>query len=107
MADDRIAVTWTVAGLPPTYVARRLTAEVPAPLAPELRALLQKTRFFDLPSRLGGNDAAGRDMGTYSISVTDRGATHTVEFSDSTVTQDLADLRAWIQQHLASVAAPA
>ena len=107
MADEPTSVTWTVAGMPPTYVARTMKAVVPPALAPELRALMQKARFFSLPEHLGGNTPDGRDMASYSISITTSGGTHTVEFSDSTVTQDLADLRAWIVQHLTSIASPA
>jgi hypothetical protein len=104
MPDERTTVTWTVSGMPPTYVERRMTAEVPAALRPELQALLAKAKFFDLPAQLGGNVAAGRDMGTYSITVKSAAGTHTVQFSDSTVTQELANLRAWIVEHLSSVA---
>jgi hypothetical protein len=107
MADERTTVTWTVAGMPPTYVERRMTADVPASLRPELQALLMKARFFDLPTELGGNPAAGRDMASYSITVTSSAGTHTVHFSDSTVTQELANLRAWIVEHLSSTASPA
>jgi len=107
MADDPRSVTWTTAGMPPTYVARRMKADVPPALAPELQALVQKTRFFDLPARLGANNPDGRDMASYSISITTASGTHTVEFSDSTVTQDLANLRAWIVEHLSSLASPA
>jgi hypothetical protein len=107
MADERTTVTWTVAGMPPTYVERRMTADVPAALRPELQALLMKARFFEMPAQLGGNTAAGRDMASYSITVTSSAGTHTVRFSDSTATQDLANLRAWIVEHLSSLASPA
>jgi hypothetical protein len=98
---------WTVAGMPPAYVERRMKAEVPPALASEWQALLKKTRFFDLPSNAGGRSAGGADIGSYTITVTTSAGTHTVSFSESTVTQDLADLRAWIGEHLSPIATPA
>jgi len=105
VSDAPVTVSWSVAGMPPTYVARRLTATVPASLVAEFDAQVQKARFFDLPEDLGGNPPQGRDMGTFEISITRGGRSHTVRFSDGTMTNELAALRAWLTQNLASHAA--
>ena len=100
-----MTVTWSVAGLPPAYVERRWRADVPAPLRAAANDVVARAHFFDLPGDLGGNDPNGRDMGTYAITVADGARTHTVRFSDSTQTADLAALRAWIVQNLGPIAA--
>lgn len=104
MPDERMTVSWSVSGMPPAYTERRWRADVPASLAPGLTALLQKARFFDLPADMGANPPGGRDMGSYSITVTTGARTHTVHFSDGSGNQDLADVRAWLTEHLASTA---
>ncbi len=100
-----MTVTWSVAGLPPAYVERRWRAGVPDSLRAPLNDFLARTRFFELPADLGGNAPDGRDMGTYSITIADGFRTHTVRFSDSTQTNDLAAFRAWIVQNLGPTAA--
>ena len=104
MPDERMTVSWSVSGMPPAYTERRWRANVPASLAPGLNALLQKARFFDLPADMGANTPLGRDMGSYAITVTTGARTHTVHFSDSSANQDLANVRAWLVEHLASTA---
>jgi len=104
MPDERMTVSWSVSGMPPAYTERRWRADVPAPLVAGLNALLQKARFFDLPADMGANTPLGRDMGSYSITVTAAARTHTVRFSDSSGNQDLANVRAWLTEHLASTA---
>jgi hypothetical protein len=104
MPDERMTVSWSVAGLPPAYVQRRFHAEVPAPLQSDLAALLERVRFFDLPATMPGVSRDGRDMGSYAITVTSAARTHTVQFSDASASQDLANLRAWITDHLAPIA---
>ena len=103
--DAPVTVSWSVAGLPPTYVGRRLTATVPPSLVREFDAQIQKAHFFDLPADLGGNPPEGRDMGTFEISITSGGRSHTVRFSDATATNELAALRAWLSANLAAHAA--
>ena len=104
MPDERMTVSWSMSGMPPAYTERRWRADVPASLAPALNVLLQKARFFDLPADMGANTPLGRDMGSYSITVAAGARTHTVRFSDSSGNQDLASLRAWLVEHLASAA---
>jgi hypothetical protein len=104
MSDEQMRVSWSVSGLPPTYTERRWRADVPAALRPGLDALLQRTRFFDLPADLGANDPNGRDMASYSITVATGARTHTVRFSDTSATEDLANLRKWLADHLTSLA---
>ena len=104
MPDQRMTVSWSMSGMPPAYTERRWRADVPASLAPGLNALLQKARFFDLPADMAANPSSGRDMGSYSITVTAGARTHTVHFSDSIGNQDLADVRAWLTEHLVATA---
>jgi hypothetical protein len=104
MPDKQMRVSWSVSGLPPTYTERRWHADVPAALRPGVDALLQQIRFFELPADLGANDPNGRDMGSYSITVAIDARTHTVRFSDTSITADLATFRTWLTDHLASLA---
>lgn len=101
VVDPTVTVRWSAAGLPPAYVERQWRAEVPAALRPAFDGLLERSRFFELPEDLGGNDPGGRDMATYSITVTRGAQVHTVRFSDRTQTEELAALRAWLMEHLA------
>jgi emfourin len=104
MVDQPMIASWSMAGLPPAYVERTWRAEVPAALRHQVDDLAQKARFFDLPENLGGNPDAGRDMGTYSITLEVGPRKHTVRFSDGTQTNELAALRSWLIEHLASTA---
>ena len=104
MIDEKTVVSWSVSGLPPTYTERRWRADVPAALKSDLVAQVQKVHFFDLPADLGANNPSGGDMGSYSITVTIGARTHTVHYSDSSVTQEMANLRKWLSDHLASTA---
>ena len=103
VADEHARVTWSAAGLPPTYVARVWTAEVPAELRAEFAELLAATKFFALPSHLGLAPQA-RDAGSYAITVELGSQRHAVAFSDTSVTPELANLRAWIERKLLPVA---
>jgi hypothetical protein len=100
MTNETAVVTWSVSGLPPAYTERRWRAEVPASLRPAFDSLLERARFFDQPADLGANHPDARDAGTYSITVTIGSRTHTVTFSDTSVTQDFANLRNWIRDNL-------
>ena len=103
MPEKRV-VSWSAAGLPPAYVERRWRAEVPDRLAPALDQLIARTRFFDLPADLGANPPEGRDMASYTITVAIADRSHTVHYSDASVTRDLADLRTWIVSNLQATA---
>jgi hypothetical protein len=98
MAYEPALVTLSVSGLPPSYTERRWQIEIPAQQREEFDTLLARAHFFDLPANLGGNPENGRDMGTYSISVTIGTRNHTVEFSDSSITQELANLKTWLRK---------
>jgi hypothetical protein len=98
MAYEPASVTLSVSGLPPSYIERRQQIEIPAQQREEFDTLLARAHFFDLPANLGGNPENGRDMGTYSISVTIGTRSHTVEFSDSSITQELANLKTWLHK---------
>ena len=104
MTDDKAVVTWSVSGLPPAYTERRSRADVPPALRPAFDGLLERAHFFELPADMGPNNPDGRDMGSYSVSVAIGSRSHTVRFSDSTATQELADLRNWVQANLAPTA---
>jgi hypothetical protein len=106
MTDEKAVVTWSVSGLPPSYTEQRRRAEVPATLRHGFEALLTRSRFFDLPADAGPNNPDARDAGTYSITVTIGSRTHTVRFSDSSTTQELADLRNWVRDNLGASATP-
>jgi hypothetical protein len=99
-------VRWSAAGVPPAYVERRWRADVPHHLRPAFEELLRRSRFFELPSHLGPNPTQGRDMGAYSITVEVGGRSHTVQYTDASATRGVADLRAWILEHLQQSAAP-
>lgn len=96
-------MTWSAAGLPPTYVARVWTAEVPAELRAEFARLLAATKFFALPPDLGLGRQA-RDAGSYAITVELGAQRHAVVFSDTSVTPELATVRAWIERKLLPLA---
>jgi hypothetical protein len=100
VTDEPVAVIWSVSGLPPSYVERRWRTEVPASVRRDFDAAVQGAHFFDLPADLGGNDPNGRDMGSYSITITRGSQSHTVRFSDTSQTPELAALRAWIVEKL-------
>ncbi|HZR25754.1 MAG TPA: protealysin inhibitor emfourin [Vicinamibacterales bacterium] len=99
-----MTISWSIAGLPPAYLERTWRVAVPDHLRAQVDDFIARTKFFDLPESAGGNDPDGRDMGTYSITVVDRSRAHTVRFSDSTQSADLAAFRAWLDQNLASLA---
>jgi hypothetical protein len=98
MAEVAMHVTLSVSGLPPSYIERRRQVEIPAQQHEAFNALLAKAHFFELPGQLGGNAENGRDMGVYSITVSVGVRQHTVEFSDSSITQELADLMNWLKK---------
>jgi len=104
VSEERASAAWTAAGVPPVYVERRWRAEVPASLRQEFESEVARTRFFDLPADLGGNPSEGRDMGSYSITISLGGRTHTVNFSDATQTQQLSSLRRWLIDRLGPAA---
>jgi hypothetical protein len=100
MTDEKVVVTWSVSGLPPAYAERRWRAELPEKLRPDFDVLLERARFFEPPADLGPNNPNGRDMGSYRITVAIGSRTHTVRFSDSSITQEMANLRNWIRENL-------
>jgi hypothetical protein len=104
MTDEKVVVTWSVSGLPPAYTERRWRADVPTTLRPGFDALLERARFFELPADAGPNKPDGRDMGSYSMTVAIGSRTHTVRFSDSSVTQELANLQNWVKEKLGPTA---
>jgi emfourin len=104
MTDEKAVVIWSVSGLPPAYTERRSRADVPSALRPAFDGLLERAHFFELPADMGPNNPDGRDMGSYGITVTIGSRSHIVRFSDSTATQELADLRNWVQANLALTA---
>ena len=99
VADDLVRVTWSAAGLPPTYVAQTRTADVSPELRAEFDKLLASAKFFELPADLGIAPLA-RDAGTYQITVEVGSQRHSVRFSDTSVTPGLAALRSWIRDKL-------
>jgi len=99
-----LTVKWSTAGLPPAYVERRWRADVPPQLRSAAEGFVTRAGFFNLPEDLGGNPPDGRDMGTYSITVLMGTRMHTVRFSDTSQTPELAAFRAWILDNLAPVA---
>jgi hypothetical protein len=106
VTDDPVVVSWSVSGLPPSYVERRWRAEVPAALRQEFDAVAGHAHFFDLPADLGGNGPNGRDMGSYSITIARGSHTRTVRFSDASQTTELSALRGWILEKLSPSATP-
>jgi len=104
VSEERASASWTAAGVPPVYVERRWRADVPASLRKEFESEVAQTRFFDLPADLGANPSEGRDMGSYSITISLGGRTHTVNFSDATQTQPLSSLRRWLVDRLGPTA---
>jgi len=102
---EPVTVSWSVAGLPPAYVERRWRAQVPPSLREAFDAVVAKARFFDLPADFGANPDA-RDAGTYTITIAAGSRTHTVRFSDTNQTEELAALRNWIVEELLPVATP-
>lgn len=104
VSDEPASASWTAAGVPPAFVERRWRADVPAPLRREFETIVEQTRFFDVPADLGANPADGRDMGSYSITISLGSRTHTVNFSDATQTQPLSSLRRWLIEHLGPTA---
>jgi hypothetical protein len=99
MTDEKAVVTWSVSGLPPTYVEQRWRAEVAPALRAALDAKLDRAHFFDLPGEIAVNPDA-RDAGHYTITVAIGARTHTVSFSDTGISQELADLKNWIRESL-------
>lgn len=99
-----MTISWSSAGLPPAYLERTWRVTVPEPLRAQADDFIARTKFFELPEDAGGNDASGRDMGTYAITIVESSRAHTVRFSDSTQTADLAAFRAWLDQNLAPLA---
>jgi hypothetical protein len=97
MADEPTIVTLSVSGLPPAYTERRWQIEISTQQRKDFDDLLERSHFFKLPTRLGENTENGRDMGTYSITVKMNSRNHTVEFSDSSITQELADLMKFLK----------
>jgi hypothetical protein len=104
MTDENAVVTWSVSGLPPAYAERRWRADLPSKLRPAFDALLERAHFFELPADMGPNTPDSRDAGSYSITVTIGSRTHTVRFSESSMTQELASLRSWVQENLGPAA---
>lgn len=98
MADESAKVTLSISGLPPAYTERLRQIEIPAQEIKVFDDLLSRSNFFALPEHLDGNASEGRDMGTYSITVNLDGRIHAVSFSDSSITQGLADLMAWLKR---------
>jgi hypothetical protein len=101
VVEQPVTVKWSAAGLPPAYVERTWSADVPPALRSAFDDFMTRTHFFDLPDDLGGNDPNGRDMATYSITVIRGTQSHTVRYSDSTQSDALAEFRAWLMQNLA------
>jgi hypothetical protein len=104
MTEEKAVVAWSVSGLPPTYTERRWRAEVPASLRTSFDAALARAKFFDRPDATDATTQDARDAGTYRITVTIGARKRTIAFSDAGTTQDLADLRNWLQENLAAVA---
>jgi hypothetical protein len=97
MADETTQVTLSISGLPPSYTERQWQIEISTQQRKDFDGLLERSHFFSLPNHLGENVESGRDMGTYSITVKMNSRIHTVEFSDSSKTQELADLIKWLK----------
>jgi len=106
MSEGRELVRWSASGVPPAYIERQWRADVPDQLRPAFDQILRRIRFFDLPADLGPNPPQGRDMGSYSITVEANARTHTVRYTDASVTPDVAELRTWIVENLQRTATP-
>ncbi len=100
MTDEPAQATLSLSGLPPTYTERQWKIAIPAQKRKDFEGLLERTHFFGLPDHLGGNTETGRDMGTYSITVNLGSRNHTVEFSDASKTQELADLMKFLKDSM-------
>jgi hypothetical protein len=90
-------VTLSISGLPPFYSEKQWLIDITPEQREVFESLIDRAHFFELPAQLGGNVNEGRDMGTYKIAVSLGSRSHAVEFSDSSINQELADLMNWLK----------
>jgi len=68
---------------------------LPAPRARQLRSLLAKSRFFDLPVLLDAG-APGADRFHYRVTVEEDNRSHTVDAGEAAVPDDMRPLLDWL-----------
>ena len=77
------------------------TSTLPASKVKQVQKLLAKARFFDQPTRALGSPQA-RDEYQYQVKITDGDRTHTIETSDTALSQDLVNLIEWLEKEAAA-----
>jgi hypothetical protein len=77
--------------------------QMPAEHRAELEHLIGAARFFSLPAEVGKPPPGARDMRDYTVTIEDRGRTHTVRFSENYENPEVAALVERLR-HLADAA---
>jgi hypothetical protein len=81
-----------------TQTASVDSAELSSADAAELSARIDAARFFELPTELGGS-VAERDAFRYDVTVEEAERRHVVHAGDSSATESLLELVAFVREH--------